>query len=175
MQWEWDPHLANPYHVGRVRLCFVTPPDATASMEPLGSLDVTQLPGLGHWLRFVLKDSVNAVATRASSALPLPLPLTLLTLPLPLPTNRDQVATHPNWLETDMRLSSSGATAAAAAATPGPASHAEPLQVVGASLLPGIMLELPVTPACPPRPPAAAAAATGSEQQDGPSESPQEW
>ena len=144
MQWEWDPHLANPYHVGRVRLCFVTPPDATASMEPLGSLDVTQLPGLGHWLRFVLKDSVNAVAT------------------------------HPNWLETDMRLSSSGATAAAAA-TPGPASHAEPLQVVGASLLPGIMLELPVTPASPPRPPATAAAATGSEQQDGPSESPQEW
>ena len=142
MQWEWDPHLANPYHVGRVRLCFVTPPDATASMEPLGSLDVTQLPGLGHWLRFVLKDSVNAVAT------------------------------HPNWLETDMRLSSSGATAAAAAT---PASHAEPLQVVGASLLPGIMLELPVTPASPPRPPAAAAAATGSEQQDGPSESPQEW
>ena len=47
MQWEWDPHLANPYHVGRVRLCFVTPPYATASMEPLGSLDVTQLPGLG--------------------------------------------------------------------------------------------------------------------------------
>ena len=37
MQWEWDPYLANPYHVGRVRLCFVTPPDATASMEPLGT------------------------------------------------------------------------------------------------------------------------------------------
>ena len=71
-----------------------------------------------------------------------------------------------------MRLSSSGATAAAAA--PGPASHAEPLQVVGASSLPGIMLELPVTPASPPRPPATAAAATGSEQQDGPSESAQE-
>jgi len=80
------------------------------------------------------------------------------------------VATHPNWLETDMRLSSSGATAAAAT----PASQAEPLQVVRASLLPGIMLELPVTPASPPRPPATAAAATGSEQQDGPSESPQE-
>lgn len=69
-----------------------------------------------------------------------------------------------------MRRSSSRATAAAAATR----GHAEPLQVVGASLLPG-MLELPVTPASSPRPPAAAAAAaTGSEQQDGPSESPQE-
>ena len=115
----------------------------------------------------MLKDSVNAVAPLASLAQPLPLPLTLLTLALPLPPRRNQVATHPNWLETDMRLSSSGAKAAT------PASHAEPLQVVGASLLPG-MLELPVTPASPPRPPAAAAAATGSEQQDGPSESPQE-
>ena len=116
----------------------------------------------------MLKDSVNAVAPLASLAQPLPLPLTLLTLALPLPPRRNQVATHPNWLETDMRLSSSGAKAAT------PASHAEPLQVVGASLLPGIMLELPVTPASPPRPPATAAAATGSEQQDGPSESPQE-
>ena len=144
MQWEWDPYLANPYHVGRVRLCFVSPPDATASMEPLGSLDVTQLPGLGHWLRFVLKDSVNAVAT------------------------------HPNWLETDLRLSSSRTTAAAAATPP---SQMEPLQVVGASLLPG-MLELPVTPpAAGLRPPAAAAAAAaaGSEQQGGSFESPQEW
>ena len=118
----------------------------------------------------MLKDSVNAVGPLASLAQPLPLPLTLLTLALPLPPSRNQVATHPNWLETDMRLSSSGAKAAAAAT---PASHAEPLQVVGASLLPG-MLELPVTPASPPRPPAAAAAASGSEQQDGPSESPQE-
>jgi len=79
------------------------------------------------------------------------------------------VATHPNWLETDLRLSSSSAATAAAAAAATPPSHAEPLQVVGASLLPG-MLELPVTP---PRPrPAAAAATAGSEQQDGPFESP---
>ena len=78
------------------------------------------------------------------------------------------MATHPNWLETDLRLSSSRATAAAAATPP---SHAEPLQVVGASLLPG-MLELPVTPS---RPPAAAAAASSEPQQEGPFESPQEW
>ena len=64
MQWEWLPYPPNPYpHVGRVRLCLVTPPDAHASIEPLGSLDVTQLPCLGQWLRFVLRDSVNAVAT----------------------------------------------------------------------------------------------------------------
>ena len=76
MQWEWLPFPRFGYpHVGRVRLCFVAPPTADASFEPLGGVDVTQLPGLGHWLRFVLKDSVNSLAT------------------------------HPNWLETDLRLS----------------------------------------------------------------------
>ena len=76
VQWEWLPFPRFGYpHVGRVRLCFVSPPTADASFEPLGGIDVTQLPGLGHWLRFVLKHSVNSLAT------------------------------HPNWLETDLRLS----------------------------------------------------------------------
>jgi len=75
VQWEWLPFPRFGYpHVGRVRLCFVAPPTADASFEPLGGVDVTQLPGLGHWLRFVLKDSVNSLAT------------------------------HPNWLETDLSL-----------------------------------------------------------------------
>eukprot|EP00908_Phaeocystis_cordata_P013662 Transcript_24725.p1 GENE.Transcript_24725~~Transcript_24725.p1 ORF type:complete len:548 (-),score=116.38 Transcript_24725:478-2121(-) len=112
VQWEWLPFPANPYpYVGRVRLCFVGPPEAHASIEPLGSLDVTQLPGLGHWLRFVLKDSINAVAT------------------------------HPNWLETDMRLSSRDI----APATPAYTAEDEDDDGAGASDLPPASQAVAVT------------------------------
>ena len=148
VQWEWLPYPSNSYpHVGRVRVCFVSPPEARATIEPLGSLDVTQLPGLGHWLRFALRDSVNAVVT------------------------------HPNWLETDMRRSSRDADAATPTPIspstspspfgspppslpplppPSPSLSPLPLRVVGVA-------SLPFAPELP-RPPATATA-TGTGEQ----------
>jgi hypothetical protein len=82
MHWEWVQ--GEPF-VGAVRVAFVKPPDvASFALEPLGTLDVTTLPGLGAWLR----DAFN--------------------------TKLLQSMCLPNWLATDMRLPSAASDASAA-------------------------------------------------------------
>eukprot|EP00966_Prymnesium_polylepis_P069601 1618455-Prymnesium_polylepis.1 len=71
LQWEWIRE--HPY-VGRVRFCFVKPPTVDVAVEPLSVVDVTSLPGIGHWIRYALRD------------------------------NLIQTACYPNWVETDMRV-----------------------------------------------------------------------
>ena len=73
LHWEWIE--GDPF-IGTLRFAFVRPPEvANVALEPLGSIDVTTLPGLGTWIR----DALNS-ALLASACLP-------------------------NWIETDMRIS----------------------------------------------------------------------
>ena len=81
VEWEWIPE--EPY-IGRIRFCFLKPPAVDVAVEPLSVVDVTSLPGIGHWIRHALRD--NLIAT----------------------------ACHPNWVETDMRLPSAAAPPAPA-------------------------------------------------------------
>ena len=47
LHWEW---LRDEPYVGVVRFAFVRAPEvADVALEPLGTLDVTTLPGLGTW------------------------------------------------------------------------------------------------------------------------------
>ena len=88
VQWELIPD--EPY-IGRVRFCFLKPPAVDVAVEPLSVVDVTSLPGIGHWIRYVLRD--NLIAT----------------------------ACHPNWVETDMRLPTASAPAVDPSVAPLPA------------------------------------------------------
>ena len=57
LHWEWVPDY--PY-IGRLRATFVSPPEVTnLSIEPLGTVDVTALPGIGAWLRESLRVSIE--------------------------------------------------------------------------------------------------------------------
>jgi hypothetical protein len=57
LHWEWVPDY--PY-IGRLRATFASPPEVTnLSIEPLGTVDVTALPGIGAWLRESLRVSIE--------------------------------------------------------------------------------------------------------------------
>ena len=78
LHWEWLTHerwTPDDQLVGTLRFAFVRPPEvADFALEPMGSIDVTTLPGLGAWV----KDSLNSAIIGQ--------------------------ATIPNWVETDMRI-----------------------------------------------------------------------
>lgn len=61
LHWEWiDEH---PW-VGRVRATFVRRPEVgDFAIEPLGTIDVTALPGIGQWLRESMRDCIFSYAT----------------------------------------------------------------------------------------------------------------
>ena len=90
LHWEW---IRQEPYVGIVRVAFVRAPDvADVALEPLGTLDVTTLPGLGTWIREQLNSAI----------------LSSVCLP--------------NWVESDVRLTlvkSRERKAAAAAAAAG--------------------------------------------------------
>jgi Ca2+-dependent lipid-binding protein len=74
VEWEWDRHssAAAPY-VGRIRFCFTREPEFDSSFEPLGAVDLTQLPAIGAFVRDSLRAQLIASAV------------------------------WPNWVETDWR------------------------------------------------------------------------
>ena len=63
---------AAPY-VGRIRFCFTREPEFDSSFEPLGAVDLTQLPAIGAFVRDSLRAQLIASAV------------------------------WPNWVETDWR------------------------------------------------------------------------
>jgi hypothetical protein len=102
VHWEWiEPY---PY-IGRVRFCFVTPPRTQVSLEPLGTIDVTQLPAVGPWVNSMLAGSLK------------------------------EKLCYPSWVETDMRIGvyaeATVAAAAAAAAVAAVAARQPPAEAVG--------------------------------------------
>ena len=89
LHWEWTPSY--PY-VGKVRFCFLRPPQIDVALEPLTGIDVTTLPGVGHWIRYALRDAIVACAC------------------------------HPYWVETDLRLAGPDSLATQTATPPESAS-----------------------------------------------------
>ena len=48
-------------HIGRIRFSFARPPEVSdIAVEPIGSVDVTALPGVGAWVRGVLQESLGS-------------------------------------------------------------------------------------------------------------------
>jgi len=83
LHWEWISEY--PY-VGRVRWTFLRPPTVDAGLEPLGGVDVTQLPAVGPFIFSTMRSNLLSSCV------------------------------FPSWMQTDMRVSRRDASAAIAAA-----------------------------------------------------------
>lgn len=88
VHWEW---IAEYPYVGRVRYAFVRPPEVSdVALEPIGTLDVTSLPGVGAWIRDALRSSLAT-----SACLPNWLETNLADVAARTPPNRRPPSSRP--------------------------------------------------------------------------------